>query len=394
MTSIIQERFKQLKVCVLVPTYNNEGTLENVLTDILHYTDQVIVVNDGSTDRTGEILKTFPQLHPISYSRNKGKGWALRRGFKKALERGFDYVISIDSDGQHFAEDLPKFLIKLEQSPNCLIIGARNMGQAGIPGKSSFGNKFSNFWYRLETGYKMKDTQSGYRLYPIRELQKMKFFTRKFEFEIEVIVRAAWMGIHITSVPIRIFYEQKSKRISHFRPFRDVARITLLNTVFVLITLLYIKPRDFFRNLFRKNFVKRLRTHLFRPTESDLIKAVSIGFGVFMGIAPIWGFQLLTAITLAILFRLNKALVIIAANISIPPMIPIILYLSHTAGKLWMGTNAVGISFKRSITLQDVLTSSTQYILGAVTLASMAGLLFGFITFLLLKVLKKSDNLT
>jgi len=257
MTSIIQERFKQLKVCVLVPTYNNAGTLGNVLNDILHFTDQVIVVNDGSTDGTSEVLKTFSQIRPISYSKNKGKGWALQRGFKKALEQGFDYAISIDSDGQHFAEDLPKFLIKLEQTPNCLIIGARNMGQAGIPGKSSFGNKFSNFWYRLETGYKMQDTQCGYRLYPLRELQKMKFFTRRFEFEIEVIVRAAWEGIPITAVPVGIFYEEKRKRISHFRPFRDFARISILNTVFVVITLLYIKPRDFFRNLFRKNFVKR-----------------------------------------------------------------------------------------------------------------------------------------
>jgi glycosyltransferase involved in cell wall biosynthesis len=393
MTSIIQERFKQLKVCVLVPTYNNAGTLKDVLDDILHYTDQVIIVNDGSTDRTGEILKSFSHLHPISYTTNRGKGWALRRGFKKALERGFDYAISIDTDGQHFAEDLPKFLIKLEQSPACLIIGERDMGQAGVPGKSSFGNKFSNFWYRLETGNNINDTQCGYRLYPIRIMQKMKFFTRRFEFEIEVIVRAAWKGIPIAAVPVRVFYEEKGKRISHFRPVRDFARISLLNTMFVAIALLYIKPRDFFRRLFRKNFVKRLRTHLFRPTESDTVKAISIGLGVFMGIVPIWGFQLLTAIGLAILFRLNKALVIIAANISIPPMIPIILYLSHTAGKLWMGNDAVGISFKRSITLQDFQNTFTQYVLGAVTLASMTGLFFGFITFLLLKFLKKSDNL-
>jgi glycosyltransferase involved in cell wall biosynthesis len=394
MTSIIQERFKQLKVCVLVPTYNNAGTLGTVLTDILHYTDQVIVVNDGSTDRTVDILKAFPQIRTISYSTNRGKGWALRRGFKKALEQRFDYAVTIDSDGQHFAEDLPKFLIKLEQTPNCLIIGARNMGQAGIPVKSSFGNTFSNFWYRLETGYKMEDTQCGYRLYPLRALQKMRFFTRRFEFEIEVIVRAAWKGTPIAAVPVRIFYEEKAKRISHFRPFRDFARISILNTVFVLITLLYIKPRDFFRNLFRKNFVKRLRTHLFRPTESDLIKAISVGMGVFMGIAPIWGFQLLTAIALAILFRLNKALVIIAASISIPPLIPIILYLSHAAGKLWMGNDAVGLSFNKSITLRDLQSSFTQYVLGAVTLASMAGLFVGFITFLLLKVLKRTDNLT
>ncbi len=394
MTSIIQERFKQLNVCVLVPTYNNAGTLATVLNDILHYTDRVIVVNDGSTDKTPSILKTFPQIHSINFTRNRGKGWALRRGFKRALEMGYDYAISIDSDGQHFAEDLPKFLIKLEQAPGCLIIGARDMNQAGVPGKSSFGNKFSNFWYQLETGNKMKDTQCGFRLYPIREMQSMKFLTWKFEFEIEVIVRTAWRGIPITAVPVKIFYEERSKRISHFRPFTDFARISLLNAVLVTITILYIWPRDFFRSLFRKNFAKRLKTHLFRPTESDTVKAISIGFGVFMGIFPIWGFQLLTAIALAILLRLNKALVIIAANISIPPMLPIILFLSYNAGKLWMGENAVGISFNWNITKGDFQTTMTQYFFGAITLACMAGLFFGFITFLLLKVLKKGDTIS
>src|SRR5258708_36396222 len=182
MTSIIQERFKRLKVCVIIPTFNNAGTLGKVLTDILHYTDQIIVVNDGSTDRTADILKTFPQLRLISFSKNQGKGWALRCGFKKALESGFDYAISIDSDGQHFAEDLPQFLIKLEEIPNVLIIGAPNMAQAGLPTPRRFGNTFSNFWYRLETGYKMEDTPCGYRLYPLRPVQKNPFFNKRVQF--------------------------------------------------------------------------------------------------------------------------------------------------------------------------------------------------------------------
>lgn len=244
--------FVEQKVCVLIPTYNNERTLEKVLRDVLAYTDQVIVVNDGSTDSTKTILDKFKEIELVSYDINKGKGYALRQGFIRAVEKGYNYAISIDSDGQHFAEDLPKFLQGLDEHPHAIIIGARNMGQASVPGKSSFGNKFSNFWFWVETGLKMQDTQSGYRLYPVKQMSAIKFLTRKFEFEIEVLVRGAWSGLEIVHVPVRVFYPEKGQRVSHFRPFKDFSRISVLNTVLVTIALLYIKPRDFFRSLKKK----------------------------------------------------------------------------------------------------------------------------------------------
>jgi uncharacterized protein (DUF2062 family) len=107
-----------------------------------------------------------------------------------------------------------------------------------------------------------------------------------------------------------------------------------------------------------------------------------------MGIVPIWGFQLVTAIALSFLLRLNKALVIIAANISIPPMIPVVVYLSHVTGKLWMGKNAQSISFSDEITLEFIHKNFVQYFSGAVTLAIVAALVFGGITYGLLKLQK------
>jgi glycosyltransferase involved in cell wall biosynthesis len=391
MDTSIREEFKRLRTCVLVPTYNNSKTLGKLLQELSEYTDQIIVVNDGSTDTTTEILAQFQSLHQINYKTNVGKGWALRCGFKKALELGFQYAITIDSDGQHFPEDLPKFLNEVEKNPGCLIIGKRNMEQAGIPGKSSFGNKFSNFWYWVETGYTMGDTQSGYRLYPIALLRSMKFFTRKFEFEIEVIVRAAWKGILITAVPVKIFYEEKAKRISHFRPFQDFSRISVLNAVLVTIALVYIKPRDFIRRLLKKETRQELLKQLFNPDDSHYKKATSIGFGIFMGIVPIWGFQLITAIALAVLFRMNKALVILAANISIFPLTPIILYISHLTGKIWMGDSAVDISFSKGITLQTMHNSFIQYMLGAITLSIVCGLLATSLSLLYLKLVKRTS---
>jgi len=263
------EMFKQKKVCVLVPTYNNEQTLGKVLSSLLAFTDQIIVVNDGSTDSTSTVLQQFPQISVVDYPQNKGKGFALRTGFRHAVKSGYDYAITIDSDGQHFADDLHKFLEKLENHPAAIIIGARNMDQASVPGKSSFGNKFSNFWFWVETGLTMSDTQSGYRLYPVKILNNTNFITRKFEFEIEVLVTSAWRGIEITEVPVRVFYAEKENRVSHFRPFKDFTRISILNTFLVTIALLYIKPRDFFRGIKKKNSEKR-----FMINSSILLKRI------------------------------------------------------------------------------------------------------------------------
>ncbi|HEY0656446.1 MAG TPA: glycosyltransferase family 2 protein [Chryseosolibacter sp.] len=268
MTTPLQQVFKEMKVCVLVPTYNNSGTLATVLRNVLAYTNEIVVVNDGSTDSTATILKEFPEVKVRSYEQNQGKGFALRTGFDFARSLGYDYAITIDSDGQHYADDLAAFTDVLMENPNAIIIGARNMNQSAVPGKSSFGNKFSNFWFWVNTGIKRNDTQSGYRLYPIRSLEKISFVTRKFEFEIEVLVRSAWAGIDVIEVPVKVYYPEKGKRVSHFRPFKDFSRISVLNTVLVTIALLYIKPRDFLRRFKKKSSARLSRK--FSPTLANL----------------------------------------------------------------------------------------------------------------------------
>jgi glycosyltransferase involved in cell wall biosynthesis len=195
----------------------------------------VLVINDGSTDGTAQVLEAFPGVTVVSYPRNRGKGWAIRQGFTKARALGYRNAITIDSDGQHYAEDLKTFVNAVDEHPGALIIGARNMDRAGQPAGSSFGNRFSNFWFHLETGVRSPDTQSGYRLYPLDRLEGMRWWTRKYEFEVEVIVRAAWKGIPILSVPVKVYYPPPGERVTHFRPFKDFARISVLNTALVLI---------------------------------------------------------------------------------------------------------------------------------------------------------------
>lgn len=385
-----REKVDLLRACVIIPTYNNVATLAGVIKDVAGYTDDIIVVNDGSTDNTVDVVKNFSSVQFISYPKNIGKGWALRKAFKYAIEKGYDYAITIDSDGQHFAKDLPLFFEKVKEFPNAVIIGARNMNQDSVPGGSSFGNKFSNFWFRVETGKSSPDTQSGYRLYPLQALKNMRFITRKYEFEIEVLVRAAWKGVDVVSVPVTVYYAPKEERVSHFRPFKDFFRISILNTVLVLLAFLYIKPRDFLRILFsKKKFKKLLNDHLFNPHHSPQLKAISVALGIFMGIIPIWGFQLVAAIFLAVVLKLNKPLVIVAANISIPPMIPLIIFSSYKMGAFWMGTNAMQIDFSSSITLNSIKKNLVQYIYGSITLAIVAAIAFGLLTFIFLKLIEK-----
>ncbi|MEX2410127.1 MAG: glycosyltransferase family 2 protein, partial [Candidatus Paceibacterota bacterium] len=278
------------KVCVLIPTYNNKKTLAKVLDEVLMETSNVIVVNDGSTDNTASILEYYPQIVLVDYKKNRGKGVALRKGFQMARELGYDYAITIDSDGQHFADDIPVFLEAIHKEPYpILLIGNRNMKQEGVPKRSSFGNRFSNFWFWFETGIKLKDTQSGYRVYPLKAIPK-KYFTTKFEFEIEIIVRSAWNGIPVKNIPVKVYYDQQD-RVSHFRPFKDFFRISVLNTVLVFVMLLYIKPRDFFRNFKRKSIHKFIKEDILESSDSKSIKSFSVALGVFIGISPIWGFQ-------------------------------------------------------------------------------------------------------
>jgi glycosyltransferase involved in cell wall biosynthesis len=387
-----KEMFRRLRCCVIVPTYNNSQTLGKVLDGVLSFTSHVIVVNDGSTDNTRHVLENYHELTVVSYSRNRGKGFALRTGFNTALDLGYDYAITIDSDGQHHPEDIPLLLDRINTDPGALLIGSRNLDQDGIPKGTSFGNRFSNFWFNIETGVKLPDTQSGYRLYPIRRLKDIRFVTRRFEFEIEVLVRAAWKGIRIIAVPVGVHYPSKKERVSHFRPFTDFARISLLNTVLVLMALLFVRPFLFIRTLDRENIRIFYRRYLLSPHESNFKKAASIGLGICLGIMPVWGWQMAIAIALAHFFRLNKVLTVVASNISIPPMIPFILWGSYALGGLIIDS-PTELQEGAKYTLEFVRDNLFQYITGAVALALAMGLLTGLLTLGVLALFRRKKPL-
>ncbi|MCV9929628.1 DUF2062 domain-containing protein [Flavobacterium sp. LS1R49] len=386
-----EEQLTQTNFCVIVPTYNNDKTLAKVLNSILTYTKEIIVVNDGSTDKTGKILEDFPELIQIHHPENQGKGIALQNGFNKAIALNYEYAVTIDSDGQHFASDIPSFIDFIQNEPNTLLIGSRNMSQENVPKKSSFGNKFSNFWFWFETGIRLEDTQSGFRLYPLKLIPE-RYYTPKFEFEIEVIVRSAWKGIPVKNIPVKILYDPQ-ERVSHFRPFKDFTRISILNTVLVFIALVYIKPRDLVRNIKKKGLKKFLLEDILESDESNYKKSAAIALGVFIGISPFWGFQTVLLLFFATLFKLNKVIAFLASNVSFPPFIPLVIYGSLKMGSLFVSSNS-SLTLNDSLALTDVSKNITQYVVGSLLLASVSALLLGLLSYLLLTAFNSNKNKT
>ena len=380
----VAKRIVALNCCVIIPTYNNQQTLADVINSVLLYTTHIIVVNDGCTDHTASILNDFPEIQVITYSPNQGKGIALQTGIAHAQKKGYRYAITIDSDGQHFATDIPIFLYKISQVPDALIIGARNLNQENMPRKNTFGNKFSNFWVFVTTGLSLPDTQSGFRLYPIRKMKGMRFFSSKYEFEVEVLVRLSWKGIPVKSVPVHVFYPEKDKRVSHFRPGKDFTRISILNTYLVILALLWYRPIQLIRNFSPKNIAAFLKAQFLNSNESIARKSMGVAFGVFMGIVPIWGYQLMMALILAHFFKLNKAIVGVAANISIPPMIPFLLYGSLKTGQWVLQKDLHDNILNTEISFETIKQHLFEYVIGSCLFAIIMATLIGGVTYLIL----------
>ena len=243
---------KDRRLCVIIPTFNNVQTIGQVVKDVMSYCDQLIVVDDGCTDGTLDVLHPLSEsIHLVSYQPNRGKGHALVAGFKKAKELGYTHAITIDADGQHFADDIPQLIAEMERCPQAIIVGCRNLTEKNMPRQNTFANRFSNFWFRLQTGINLSDTQSGYRLYTLSSLRGLSLITSRYEAELELLVFAAWAGVQICSVPVKVYYPPVEERVSHFRPVYDFVRISILNTILCVAALVYGYPRRLARSMKR-----------------------------------------------------------------------------------------------------------------------------------------------
>lgn len=240
-----------MSTCALIPTYNNVGTVADIVRRTLEHLP-VIVVADGPTDGSLEAVQAIDdeRLVVVSYAQNRGKGYALKQGLMKARELGYTHVLTLDSDGQHYPEDIPHLLRMSAVRPEAIIVGSRGLVQDNMPGKNTFANKFSNFWFALQTFHPLPDTQTGFRIYPLEHLHGLPLMTNRYEAELLLLVFSAWADTPIIPVPIRVYYPPREERVSYFRPAKDFTRISILNTILCVLAVVYGLPRRMWRTVF------------------------------------------------------------------------------------------------------------------------------------------------
>jgi uncharacterized protein (DUF2062 family) len=373
-----------MKFCVIIPCFNHPTTVAAVA-QAANLFCPVIVVDDGST----QSLPELPGCEIIRLEKNSGKGAALRAGFQRAVELGFTHAITTDADGQHFAEDLPKFLAAANTQPDALIVGVRDFFAAGCPTHRRRSNAVSTFWFRVETGVRLPDTQCGFRCYPLALTQRLKPRSGRYAFELEFMVRASWTGVPIVAVPVKCTYAPDQIRQSHFRPVRDLGHITLMNIGLVLQSwFVPLTLRVAWSHGEKWSLRKTVREFFAEHTEKSSRLAAAVGLGLFFGILPIYGFQIMVGAAVAHQLRLNKATLLLASHISIPPVVPFILYGSMVLGHWIFTGQSLDIS-PHQITKGLTLEHFVEWIVGSVALGVAVGLIGTILTYSVARVVRR-----
>ncbi len=221
------------RYCVLIPTFDNPGTLEQVVTEARRYVEDVLVVDDGSgpeARRVAQGLADRSLAMVVFRQMNGGKGAAVRTGLSAARERGYTHAIQVDADGQHDTEDLPRFVEASNADPAALVLG-RPVFDESAPKSRLYARRISIFWCAVETmGRRVGDPLCGFRVYPIAETLAQGAVGEAMDFDPEIAVRLAWAGLPIHHVDTRVRYLSRQEGgISHFRPWRDTFSISVMH---------------------------------------------------------------------------------------------------------------------------------------------------------------------
>lgn len=388
---------------LLVPTYNNAQTLGQVVSDLLALGHPVMVVNDGATDSTAEVLKQFAsdaRVTVVTHEINKGKAAALKTGFSAALERGFTHAATIDSDGQLAVSDLPNLLAASKESPESLVIGVRDDLAGDYPARSRTGRRVSNFFVQLECGLRVSDSQCGLRVYPLEWVTELKCPAERFGFETEIITRTGWAGGTVREVPVSCKYLPEDKRVSHFRPWVDSWRAVAMHLKLVarawgpfphrkLIQTPQEKAKArAWQRLWQWFSPARMWRELREQSTAPREMAMGLALGVFIANLPIYGLQTLFSLYTARRLHLNPLTVVAASHISTPPFGPLLIALGVGVGHFilhghWLTVAAWPESFNEWIHLLGKLM--LEWTVGSFVVGAALGTMVFFAASALLK---------
>lgn len=363
-----------MKIACVIPHYNHFGTLLAVASGARRHLADVRVVDDGSDRVPGDLAARLDALGVTLYrhDRNLGKGAALLTAARKLDADGVTHMIVLDADGQHDPDALPRFAAALEQHPDAVIVGCRDFAHAeNVPRSSRFGRGFSNFWCRLETGVKCADTQSGFRAYPVAGLLRNRLFCRRYNFEIEALVKLLWSGYSLVELDIPVSYTPPGGRISHFDPWRDNLRLTLLHSCLVTRQLLPVPHRKLVKRPASGHGWQELAhpveflRRLLRENADPAGLAASAAVGTFLAVLPLVGVHMAVILYVCIRLKLNKVMALTIQNLFMPPVSPFLCievgyFLRH--GVFWT-------AFTLDSCLKELHLRLYEWLLGSLLLA-------------------------
>ena len=327
-----------LKPVVVAPSFNNASTLVGVLAGIVRLGLPVIVINDGSTDQTKQVLADWVAQNPgdeirvLTHAHNRGKAAALRTGFAEAMRLGYTHAVTIDTDAQHDPRCIPRMLELAQESPEAYVLGVRNCRSAGYPRRSRLGRRLSNLLIRLECGLKVADSQCGLRVYPLELVKTVTCRAQRFSYEAEMITRAGWSGCPVIETPVNTCYLPPGRRVSHFHPWWDTVRGIGTHARLIARAVMPAPHRKYrpAGKLLRKRVTARdiLRwlnpLRAWREVREGAINrtefAAALAVGVFVANLPIYPFQTALCLYLARRLHLNPLAVLAGSQLSTPPI--------------------------------------------------------------------------
>ena len=386
----MKKSFDETSVLLVIPLYNHGLTISDVVQKAMATGYAVLVVDDGSSDGgldTVEDLDCFK----LRFDENCGKGKAILYGAKFAEKHGYTAILTIDADGQHNSLEAERLVYEAGSGKwPAIIIGVREMVQDTVPGSSRFGRLFSNFWVRLECGYELEDTQSGMRLYPVKEMLLLDLVKYRYDFEIEVLVKSAWAGVDIRAVSVSVHYPPGAERVSHFDKFADNWRLTCLHTRLVCRRLLPF-PHDLLvaeERREKKISVKKpwqTLKNLCLESSSPFWLAVAVWLGLFIGALPLLACHTIVIIYLSFRFELNKIAAVAASQFCMPPVVPVLCI--EVGYFMRSGSFLTDLSWERW--LLEIHYRLWEWFLGSLLVGPVLGFVGAGIVYLAAKNIKK-----
>jgi len=376
------------KFLCVIPVYNNALTLLPIVRQCRVLLHDVLVVDDGCADTDVAALVAGERVTVLRHPRNCGKGAALLTALAYAREHGFTHLITLDADGQHAPSDLPRFMEACRQTPVAVVVGVRDFTVPNVPQSSQFGRSFSNFWVALETGTVCADTQCGYRAYPVAFVSQLRFASRHYDFEVEILVRSLWGGVPLVEVPVTTWYALPAERVSHFHKWRDNERLSLLHGKLVCRRLWpwpmrRLVPRtrgQAWRQLLHPRvFIDRL----LHESATPVGLGVSAGVGTFLAVLPIPGAHTLAILYVTTRLNLNRMMALAIQNLFVPPFTPA---LSMVVGHLMLYGTMLP-RFPR--TPQQLLACFDEWLVGSLVVAPVFAVVFGHAVYWLAALVHK-----